>query len=205
MTADGRRPSPVAILAALLAALAVVGVSWLIIRAEGLATAGDRRQAQITEQQATITDLVDQYAELYAQAQEQGVKPTTPAPQSLPAQTIRGERGERGEQGIKGPVGAVGPAGAAGEPGPTGPPGPVGATGAAGSPGARGDTGPQGPAGEQGPQGEPGPVGPPGPPGAAGPTCPEGATPTTVYVQTREDANLPTSQAWRLATLCVVG
>lgn len=127
------------------------------------------------------------------------------------------EEAKQGPQGLPGLPGATGPAGsagppgrngAAGEPGATGDKGDPGGTGATGATGAQGDPGSpggQGPKGDKGERGEPGPQGPQGPqgiPGVTGPLCPEGTSSTQIWVQTRTDPMLPTTQQWRQTYIC---
>lgn len=200
------------------AVLVAIGVGVLLVLSGQASAARDR-----ADQAEAIAVLREQYAELYRQATAAGVDPDTPSPAAL-TETLRGEPGPAGRDGApgvdggQGPVGPVGPAGTPGEIGPAGPPGPqgttgpagpTGAVGPAGAPGAPGEVGPAGPPGPQGdpgpagPPGETGPAGEPGSTGAAGPTCPEGVTPTSTWVQTRDDVGVPASQRWQLATLCL--
>lgn len=145
-----------------------------------------------------------QYLDLYEEfTQEVGQKPDAPAPDQIAEQ---GPQGDPGQPGDPGPAGPQGLPGKDGSPGPTGAPGAPGPTGETGATGATGSSGAVGPAGPQGIQGEPGaagPAGPQGPQGVAGPTCPDGTTATMIWVQTRTDPFLPTTQQWRQATLCL--
>lgn len=154
-----RRPS-----ATILAAV-VSGVSVLALIVGGFlimaASNADLRHT-LDDNQAAMAVLVDQYADLYAQAQAEGVNPDAPEPEdvaeSLPTPAV-GERGPAGpgpsasevlfavtaycdsRGNCRGPAGSPGPGGAKGEPGE---PGPTGQTGADGATGARGPQGEQG-------------------------------------------------------------
>lgn len=177
-------------------------------------------------------DLHERYTQLYEEAVESGVAPDAPAPEEVPdpepapVETLVGPKGERGPQGLPGKDGATGPQGLVGEPGIDGLNGLNGEPGAAGAGGLRGEagsagadgapgpagpagpkgdagaTGAQGPAGPAGPTGPPGPEGQPGPAGEPGPTCPDGYATSYLWVQTRTDPFLPTTQAWKQATIC---
>lgn len=171
----------------------------------------DELRGVVGEKDAQVAEIVDQYAQLYAEAQREGVEPESPAPDdvasSAPLVGAQGQPGERGLAGAPGAPGVDGAPGPVGLPGPTGGPGPAGANGERGSPGAagpQGEPGPAGPQGEPGAQGPAGPPGPVGPPGPSGPTCPDGSTPTTTWVQTRATPDDLMSQTWQQATLCLI-
>ncbi|MFC8732191.1 hypothetical protein ACFT5B_07015 [Luteimicrobium sp. NPDC057192] len=130
-------------------------------------------------------------------------------------------RGADGAPGVPGPAGAEGLAGATGSAGADGAPGAAGADGKnatdtqvaaavaaycdahdqcrgpAGKDGTNGKDGADGVDGATGPKGDTGAAGP------AGPTCPDGYAPTSLYVQTRTDPMLPTTQHWEQSTLCL--
>lgn len=157
-----------------------------------------------------------QYLDLYDEfTHETGDKPKAPAPDEVAEKAPQDEQGPPGSSGPEGDRGAPGVSGKDGKPGPEGSTGPAGPPGATGDQGATGEPGPVGPAGPPGPMGSSGPVGPAGetgsagpvgpqgPRGEAGPTCPEGTALTTIYVQTRTDPFLPTTQQWREASLCL--
>lgn len=199
-----RRPSLVewwlGFVVLLIAILVVGGGAWMAH------TINDLREEGFTRQ-ATIERLAADYADLYAEAQRQGVEPEAPAPEDVAreAESKAGPPGDRGPRGEPGADGTDGAAGDDGEPGEPGAPGPRGPAGVAGERGIPGDTGPMGPPGPAGVDGAPGPTGPPGPAGAVGPAgaaCPDGTTPTTYWVQTRTDPMLPTTQQWRQAAVC---
>lgn len=164
--------------------LVVLSLAWVVLTAQDLAAAGAARQQ-------TLDLLVHQYAELYEQAEEEGVNPDTPEPseiaeQVVPTQGLTGARGDMGEPGRTGPQG---------EPGATGEPGPSGATGASGPSGSAGANGEPGPAGPQGPAGADGAAGPAGADGAPGPTCPDGSTLVEAWVLAADDeAGIPTAR-----------
>lgn len=157
-------------------ALFVGVVAWQAITIQQQRTA-------LMDQYDAHTQLVDQYADLYMQAQSEGVDPDTAEPGDLPdpaASPAAGPQGVQGPRGLPGPQGPVGPPGRQGDPGIPGPmgligpegprgmdgqPGPTGERGAPGAAGADGLNGAPGPAGAMGPAG---PVGPPGPAGPAG-------------------------------------
>lgn len=208
-----RRPTLSGAIAAVIGVLVVTVLGWTVLTAQDLAARGRERQD-------TFNHLLQQYADLYEQAQQEGVRPDTDAPSTFPTALpgVKGDTGANGPKGDPGPQGLPGVNGQKGDPGSTGPqgiPGETGASGAPGAPGAagatgaKGDTGDQGPAGPPGAQGEPGPAGPQGPQGAAGAdgqagaTCPTGFTPTSTYVQTRSDPQNPLTQDWSLSTICV--
>lgn len=199
---DRITPASAALLVVVLGIVATIvgGGTWMATTIDSLRSEGDQRQA-------VIDQLTTQYADLYAEAQREGLEPSAPEPDEV-AQQAEAVVGPQGERGPKGEPGAVGDAGRDGEPGPPGPPGEAGPRGPAGVTGERGipgDTGPMGPPGldgAPGPQGPAGPAGPAGPPGPAGATCPDGTTPLDVWVQTRTDPMLPTTQQWRHATIC---
>lgn len=190
------------VLAVALFTVALLGLfAWFV---GSLQAENDRKADRIREQNQTITQLTDkligsqeQAQELYDQLLATGVEPegdrpvvTTPAPGEQGPEGKRGpqgEQGEPGERGLPGLPGSPGLPGANGEPGATvmSPQGPSGPPGQDGAPGAQGIQGPQGPA------------------GTPGPTCAEGTTATTIWVQTRTDPFLPTTQQWRQATLCL--
>lgn len=136
-------------------------------------------RAELNERDGQIVDLLDQYAELYAQAENEGVNPSTEQPDDVAQETegARGATGAPGATGRPGPKGDMGEPGRQGPPGPPGEPGSGGSPGPAGRPGADGDAGPtgsDGTPGEPGPPGVPGPAGPVGPTGPAGPAGPTG-------------------------------
>lgn len=141
----------------------------------------------------------EQYIELYDEyTRAVGEEPAAPAPDKVSLQ------GPPGEQGSPGPVGP------SGEPGEsiTGPAGPVGAQGLIGpqgEPGFHGEQGEPGAPGAQGPAGLPGEPGSPGPAGPPGPVCPEGLSQTSIYLQTRTDPLLHSTQQWSLSTVCLQG
>lgn len=216
-----RRPNAwqvfTAILVLLMVFLVVACGAWMAAMVREL-------RAESSARQEVIEALAADYARLYAQAQAEGVNPDAPEP-SVIAETVqrgdRGDRGDRGEPGYPGAPGPAGPTGLTGDtgaPGPTGPPGPAGAAGPAGSPGPPGPTGEPGAPGppgepgapgapgapgETGPAGPQGPEGPTGPAGPAGPLCPDGSATTSTWLQTRSNPDMPTTQTWTLATLCV--
>jgi len=171
-------------LVALLAGLLVLGGAvWLVT------TINDLRGV-VQDRQTRLDRLNEQYRDLFEQAEQEGVKPTTVRPEDVdvpdPLPGPQGERGERGPAGVAGTPGVPGPAGPPGEdgrdgqdgesivgppgpPGPpgesiTGPPGPAGRDGQDGARGADGEsiTGPPGPAGRDGQDGARGEPGPPG-------------------------------------------
>lgn len=158
-------------------AVVIGGAIWMSRTNESLRT-------ELNERDGQIVDLLDQYAELYAQAEKEGVNPST----EQPAEVAESAPGSRGAPGAAGATGRPGPKGDMGEPGRQGPPGTPGATGATGPAGEDGATGPAGAAGSDGAAGEagapgpagevgaPGPPGPPGPPGATGPAGAPGPT-----------------------------
>lgn len=157
-----RRPSGT-ILAAMISGVAVVVLvvgGLLLVSASN----ADLRHT-LDDNQAAMAVLVDQYADLYAQAQREGVNPTAPEPDDLasalpaPVPGAQGEPGRppthlevlaavasycdsrgncRGQTGATGPSGPAGPQGGAGE---RGADGAQGATGAAGSNGKDGAPG----------------------------------------------------------------
>ncbi len=189
----------VAILVLLLVGIGVWFLGNLVTRNAEL---GDTVSAQREEIADLTDDLVASQAnaqELYDQLLALGEDPEGQNPETLPVgpEGPRGPAGDPGAQGLPGEEGPPGPSGPAGPQGQTGQTGPVGESG------EPGPAGPQGPAGPAGPQGEPGATGPQGPAGPAGPACAEGTTPTTIWVQTRTDPFLPSTQQWRQATLCL--
>jgi hypothetical protein len=169
------------IITGLTGALVIAVVIWVSRTNESL-------RAELNERDGQIVGLLDQYAELYAQATQEGVDPSTEQPedvaeQTQPARGATGATGAAGRAGPKGDMGEPGRQGPAGPPGPVGPPGAAGGAGASGKDGARGSAGTEGtpgPAGEVGPAGPPGPTGPTGetgpvgPPGSSGPPGPMG-------------------------------
>jgi hypothetical protein len=133
------------------------------------ARSNEHLRAEINQRDGQIVDLLDQYAALYAQAESEGVNPSTEAPGEVAASTgSPGPAGAAGARGPQGPQGPPGPKGDMGVPGATGAVGERGATGAVGPAGTEGDQGPAGEPGDPGPAGPPGPVGPAGPPGEPG-------------------------------------
>lgn len=204
-----RRPSLTLVLTWLITcltgALVIACVVWMTNTNNDLRSVVKAKDEQVAA-------LVDQYAQLYEEAQRQGVEPEAPAPADVAEDVPVGVQGAAGEPG------PVGPPGADGEPGPTGPPGPAGTPGGAGingldgqrgGAGPKGDTGPAGPAGEPGaagppgPQGEPGVQGPAGPAGPTGPACTDGSTPSLTWITTRANPDNPLSQTWQQATVCL--
>lgn len=201
--------APVLVMGVVAVLLAVV-----LYRLDSGATERDQQQREIAALQAAV----DEANERLEGTGEDPVEVPEPSAEVVPVPGPQGERGERGPAGPSGALGAPGEdgadgaAGARGEAGEDGATGATGATGLSGSPGdtgaqgppgppgAKGDAGPAGATGATGAQGPPGPEGPPGP---AGPTCPTGSTATSFWVQTRTDPFIPTTQAWRQATLCI--
>lgn len=183
----------VAILVMLLMGLAGWFIVNLVDRNARLNTVVAEQREELSEKDDQIAELTETAQNLYDQLLALGetpdeARPSDPVPGPTGPQGSQGEPGDPGEPGATGPQGPVGPAG------------PEGTQGVSGSPGAQGSQGEPGPAG---PQGVPGATGPQGPAGPAGPTCAEGTTPTTIWVQTRTDPFLPTTQQWRQATLCL--
>lgn len=160
-----RKPSGTMVAAWVASVVAVVLVIGGLI-AVGQSNADLRRT--IAENQAAMAVLVDQYADLYAQAQAEGVNPDAPEPEKLdevlpvPLSGAQGEPGRppthlevlaavtsycdsrgncRGQPGATGATGPVGPAGVQGGAGERGSDGAQGATGAAGSNGKDGAPG----------------------------------------------------------------
>ena len=138
-------------------------------------------RAENAARQATLDLLVRDYADLYRQAQAEGVDPESPTPGEVSQQAgPRGEAGPQGPvgpqgpQGLRGETGSTGAPGPAGPTGPTGPPGPAGRDGSTGATGSSGSDGAAGADGATGPAGPPGPVGPAGTPGATGPQGEQG-------------------------------
>lgn len=181
-----RRPSTTLVLTWLITfltgALVIAGMVWM-------ANTIDELRRSVADKDSQVSEIVDQYAELYAQAEQEGVDPSTEQPQDV-AEDAAAQRGATGatgavgKQGLKGDMGEPGRQGPKGEPGTTGAPGAPGATGrpgvdgdagAAGSDGAPGVNGEPGAQGAPGPQGEPGAPGAQGPPGATGPVGEPGA------------------------------
>lgn len=223
---DYRRPNAwqvfTGILVILMGVLIVGGGAWMAAMVRDLRVESDARQDAIER-------LAADYASLYAQAQAEGVDPDAPEPSVVTEVARQGERGDRGEPGFPGAAGPPGPTGfpgapgaaglpgaqgVPGVPGPVGPPGPVGQSGPAGpageagaqgEPGATGPAGPPGEMGPAGPQGPEGPTGATGPAGPAGPTCPDGTSLVTTWLQSRENPDIPTTQSWIPATICVAG
>ena len=164
------------------------GAVWLVTQINDL-------RAVVQDRQARLDRLNEEHRDLFEQAEQEGVKPSTTRPEDVdvtdPIPGPQGERGERGPRGlpgqsIQGPPGRDGEDGQDGEtvvgpPGPpgesiTGPPGPPGRDGVDGARGADGEsiTGPPGPAGRDGKDGAPGPAGRDGKDGAPGQQGPPG-------------------------------
>lgn len=154
----------------LLIVVAVVGVVAGFVW--NAATINDLRGV-VQDRQARLDGLNEQYRDLYAQAEEEGVRPRTVDPGEIelpdPVPGPQGERGETGPRGLMGLRGPAGEPGEPGEPGPAGPAGPPGSPGEPGPPGADGTDGAEGAEGVDGEPGAPGTPGPPGPPGDPGP------------------------------------
>lgn len=172
-----KRPSLTVVLTWVLT-LATVAIVFL--GAWWMANTIDDLREQINEKDAQVSEIVDQYAELYAQAEREGVEPSTQQPADVAEDTAvtPGATGATGAAGKPGPKGDMGEPGRQGPPGPAGPTGPAGAPGGPGRPGADGDAGAAGSDGAPGAAGEagaPGPQGPPGEAGAVGPAGPTGA------------------------------
>lgn len=161
------------------------------LRAQYEKSASDRRElrAELARQEETSRALADQVTAL-------GEEPVVEPPATTTIQGLAGPRGipgvtgPRGPQGPSGATGATGEAGSTGQAGESGPGGAQGAQGPKGDTGATGATGPQGPAGDKGEKGDPGPL------------CPTGTTATQIWVQTRTDPFLPSTQQWRQAWIC---
>lgn len=132
--------------------------------------------------------------ELYEQLLDEGVEPEGEEPDQVsPAAPANGRDGKDGKDGDRGPQGpgatsaqvleGIQTCFAAGTcTAPKGDPGAMGVPGAAST-----VPGPVGPAGPEGP------VGPAGPGGPAGPICPEGFTPTLVWLSASEsETDIPT-------------
>ena len=180
---DGARLTTAAAWCIALATAAIVlgGAIWLVSTINTL-------QSEARARQERIDELTDQYVELYAQAEAEGVTPRTVQPDEVrddePRRGERGATGERGPRGFDGPPGppgrdgrdgANGQDGSDSAPGLMGLAGQAGAPGAPGAPGLPGDRGPAGPAGATGDPGPAGPAGPAGQDGAPGPAGPAGA------------------------------
>lgn len=168
-----RRPSTTLLLTWLITfltgALVIVGMVWM-------ANTIDELRRSVADKDAQVSDLFDQYTALYAQAEEEGLEPSTVEPNDVAGEVRSvpgpaGEPGSVGAPGPRGPQGETGPAGDIGTPGATGPAGasggrgPAGQDGSDGTPGAAGAQGEPGPAGPQGPAGPAGASGSPGPAG----------------------------------------
>ncbi|MFJ3383987.1 MULTISPECIES: hypothetical protein [unclassified Curtobacterium] len=125
---------------------------------------------QTTSQASTRYDrLFDEYSKLYDESEQQGVKPSTTDPSSVPSKATSGST--TGTPGATGATGSTGQAGAPGKDGRNGKDcedGSEGEAGAAGSTGATGDMGVPGQTGATGATGATGPQGPTGATGAAG-------------------------------------
>lgn len=170
----------------------MVGLSILLVGAGGvfLAFGNAELRAQLTASQSNAQ-------ELYEQLLDEGVEPEGEEPDQVsPATPANGRDGKDGKDGDRGPQGpgvtsaqvfeGIQTCFAAGTcTAPKGDPGAMGVPGAAST-----VPGPVGPAGPEGPVG---PVGPAGPGGPAGPTCPDGFTPTLVWLSASEsETDLPT-------------
>lgn len=189
----------VAILVLLLIGLGTWFLVNLVDRNARLNTLVAAQREEITHLTEDLISSQENAQALYDQLLSLGEAPEGINPEVLPVEGPQGVQGAQGLPGIPGLRGPPGPQGAPGE----SVTGPQGDAGAPGAPGADGAPGPQGPPGEQGAQGPQGPQGEAGPPGPAGPVCPEGFTQTTIWVQTRTDPFLPTTQQWRQSTLCL--
>lgn len=155
---------------------------------------------------AIVSTQRAEFAEqLYAEVYDEFVAKTGDSPEAPdPAEVTKAEPGAAGAQGAKGEKGERGAPGAPGKDAQPALPGPKGEPGEPGKPGAPGPQGPQGPQGEQGAKGEPGAQGEPGTPGAdgqPGPACPDGSTPTTVWLSIA-DTELGTVHQQQ-ATVCI--
>lgn len=160
-----RRPSGTLIATAVsIAAVITLVIGGLILVAQSNA---DLRHT-LNENQAAMAVLVDQYADLYAQAQAEGVNPDAPEPEKLDEVLPTPLSGAQGEPG-RPPTGfEIATAvesycdsrgncrGAPGPPGPSGPGGPQGPQGGAGERGSDGAQGAPGSAGANGKDGAPG-------------------------------------------------
>lgn len=180
----------------------MVVLSVLLVGGGGiyLAVANASLQDQIAASQANAQRL-------YEQLLDEGVEPEG----EPPADVVEGLPGAPGPQGPRGSDGVNGAPGTPGSPGPPGPPGAAGADGingvdgAPGAPGAQGAQGAPGATGATGESGQPGPPGAQGvqgPAGAPGPACPDGHSPTPVWIDTRPtEAEPPTLTQ---AIICLV-
>lgn len=170
----------------LLQLLIVAGLLWVLNQ---LGAGADER----AQQSAEIAALQAGLDEANARLAEHGAPPVavpTVEPDADPGVVpIPGPSGQRGRDGRDGKDGVAGATGA------TGPAG-------IGTQGEKGETGATGPKGDPGADSTV--PGPPGPPGPAGPACPEGYTPTPLWVQTRDDWTVPLSQQWRQVSICAI-
>lgn len=199
--------------------LVIAGLLWGLNQLQSGTDARDRQAVEIAALQAGLDEANDRLAE---QGQQPVPVPSVgPGTAGQPPQVILGERGPAGVQGIQGrtgPPGETGPRGPLGPRGGEGDPGSDGTAGADGKPGSDGAAGATGPQGEQGPagvhgdqgatgpagaKGETGDAGPQGATGPPGPACPDGYSPESRYIQTRTDPELPLTEVWQLATICI--
>lgn len=162
-------------------AIVLVSISNAQLRAENQAMYADLQASQENAQS------------LYEQLLDEGVEPDgDPPAQVSTVPPSNGRDGKDGERGLQGPgpsasqvLDSIRTCFASGTC--TAPKGDTGATGDPGAP----STVP-GPVGPMGPEGQVGPVGPAGP---AGPACPEGFTPTLVWLSTSEsEVDIPRQQ-----------
>lgn len=203
------------------ASLAVIGVGLVVVlaRLDVGAVERDQQQSEIAALQSAVDEannrLEDRGGEPVVVPESTTNVVTVPGPTGEPGPPgPTGEPGLDGADGADGPPGTDGVNGASGSdglPGSPGEPGAPGSPGDSGPPGTQGEPGATGPAGPAGPEGPTGPVGPqgatgepgdPGAPGPPGPTCPDDLATTTLWVQTRVDPALPTTQQWRQAVIC---
>lgn len=151
-----KRPSLTVVLTWVLT-LATVAIVFL--GAWWMANTIDDLREQINEKDAQVSEIVDQYSELYAQAESEGIEPSTQQPDAVAedAEALRGATGATGAEGRQGPQGDMGEPGRQGPQGETGATGAPGATGPAGARGLAGSPGADGATGADGAQGAPGP------------------------------------------------